>query len=70
MNSFALAAIATTKTQVDPNDVKPGWLALSIVIILCVATYFLLRSFVKHSRKANEPWDSDAVDTNDTSSEA
>lgn len=34
-----------------------------IVGILIVATYFLLRSFVKHSHRAKQPWDDDDTGT-------
>ena len=69
MHPFALAVIAantlhTSEKPLDPNDVKPGYLALSIVIIMCVATFFLLRSFVKHSKKASQPWEGEPGGTN------
>lgn len=60
MNSFAFAVLAASEKPLDPNDVKPGWLALAIVVLMCVATYFLLRSFVKHTRKAGQPWEGDS----------
>ena len=62
MNSLAFAVLAAEK-PLDPNDVKPGWLALWIVILLCVALFFLLRSFVKHTRKASQPWEGDTNGT-------
>lgn len=37
----------------DPNDVKPGWLALWIVIALCVALAILMRSFAKQIKKVD-----------------
>lgn len=61
MNTLALAALATRDTPLDPNEVKPGWVALLIVVILIVATYFLLRSFVKHSKKASQPWEGEST---------
>ena len=63
MNSFAFAVLTASEKPLDPNDVKPGWLALWIVILLCVATFFLLRSFVKHTRKARQPWEGDTDGT-------
>ena len=63
MHPFALALIAASEKPLDPNDVKPGYLALSIVIILCIATAILLRSFVKHSKKAAQPWEGDSAGT-------
>ncbi len=66
MHPFAFALIAASEKPLDPNDVKPGYLALSIVIIMCVATFFLLRSFVKHSKKAAQPWESESAETGGT----
>lgn len=63
MNTLALATLVAREKPLDPNDVKPGYVALLIVILLCVATYFLLRSFVKHTRKASQPWEGDTGDT-------
>jgi len=63
MKSLVFAAIAAAEKPLDPNDVKPGYLALLIVILMCVATFFLLLSFVKHTRKANQPWEGDSGDT-------
>ncbi|MBC7633464.1 hypothetical protein [Aeromicrobium sp.] len=58
MNSFALAAtVAMRTTPLDPNDVKPGWVALGIVVLLIIATAFLCVSFLRHSKKAMRPWD-------------
>jgi hypothetical protein len=57
MNAYAIAALVTAENPLDPNDVKPGWVALGIVVALCVATYLLARSFLKHSKKAQQPWD-------------
>lgn len=61
MNTLTLAALATRDTPLDPNDVKPGWVALLIVIILIVATFFLLRSFMKHTKKAAQPWEGEST---------
>jgi hypothetical protein len=63
MNSYAFAALAASEKPLDPNDVKPGYVALLIVILMCVATFFLLRNFVKHTRKASEPWEGESTDT-------
>ncbi|MCW2748421.1 MAG: hypothetical protein JWP10_1563, partial [Nocardioidaceae bacterium] len=37
----------------DEDQVKPGWVAFAIVIALCVALFFIMRSFAKHVRKAS-----------------
>lgn len=66
MNVYAIAALATAENRLDPNDVKPGWIALGIVVALCVATYFLARSFLKHSKKAQQPWEGEDRDAGRT----
>ncbi len=63
MNTFALAVITASDKPFDPNDVKPGWVALGIVLLMCLATALLLVSFIKHTRKAREPWESEKRDT-------
>jgi divalent metal cation (Fe/Co/Zn/Cd) transporter len=55
MNAYAIAALAA-EPAFSKEDVKPGWVALGIVAILCVATYFLVRSFIRHAKKAQQPW--------------
>lgn len=57
MNTLVAAGFYLRDTPLDPNDVKPGWLALGLVAVLCVAVVVLVRSFVKHARRAREPWD-------------
>lgn len=52
-------ASATRDKPLDANDVKPGWIALGVVVLLCIATYFLAKSFLRHSKKALQPWDSE-----------
>ena len=66
MSAYAVlatfAAAGSRDTPLDPNDVKPGWVALGIVCILIVATYFLCRSFLSHARKAQKPWEGEDAD--------
>lgn len=66
MHAYALladlAAAGTRDKPLDPNDVKPGWVALGIVVILCVALFFLCRSFLTHARKSQTPWEGEDVD--------
>ncbi len=57
-----LATAGTRDTPLDPNDVKPGWVALGIVVILIIATFLLCRSFLAHSRTALKPWDGEEND--------
>ncbi len=39
----------------DPNDVKPGWVALGLVVALAVATFLLWRSMNSQLRKIQLP---------------
>jgi hypothetical protein len=63
MSSYAFAALVAAAKPLDPNDVKPGWIALGVVVLLCIATYFLARSFIKHARKAQQPWEGENGDS-------
>lgn len=58
-----LASEGTRKGPLDPNDVKPGWVALGIVVILIIATAILCRSFLAHARKASKPWEGEDADS-------
>jgi hypothetical protein len=51
-----ITALVSADVPLTPDNVKPGWLALGIVALLCLATFFLARSFMKHTRRASEPW--------------
>jgi len=60
MLSVVLSTVAQAAAS-DPvpsdNDVKAGWVALVVVLLLVVAVVFLLRSFTKQLKKverANE----------------
>lgn len=59
----ALANATTRDKPLDPNDVKPGWVALGIVIILCIAVALLCWSFLKHAKKAEQPWEGEEADS-------
>lgn len=59
MNSYVFAALVAAEKPLTPENVCPGWIALMTVLALVVATYFLARSFLKHSRKAQQPWEGD-----------
>lgn len=63
MNTLALAVMTAVDKPATVEETRPGYLALLIVILMCVATYFLLRSFVKHTHKASEPWEGDSTGT-------
>ena len=51
-----LRGLVTADVPLTPENVRPGWLAMLIVGILILALVVLLRSFIKHSKKAAEPW--------------
>jgi hypothetical protein len=51
-----ITAFVSADVPLTPENVKPGWLALGVVALLCLATFFLARSFIKHARRASEPW--------------
>ena len=52
---FVTADVPLTK-----DNVRPGWVAMGVVALLGVAVFVLIRSFIKHTRKAAEPWESDS----------
>jgi len=51
-----LIDVATADVPLTPENVRPGWIAMLVVGLLIVALVVLLRSFVKHARRASEPW--------------
>ncbi|MGH3474743.1 MAG: hypothetical protein ACRDOT_07520 [Aeromicrobium sp.] len=51
-----LLGVVTAEVPLTPENVRPGWLAMLVVGLLIVALVVLLRSFVKHARRAAEPW--------------
>jgi hypothetical protein len=51
-----LLALATAEVPIDEQHVRPGWIAMVVVGLLILATVVLMRSFVKHARRAREPW--------------
>ena len=57
-----LRGLASADVPLTPENVRPGWLALLVVGILILATVVLLRSFVKHSKRAAEPWEGEERD--------
>ncbi|GAA1129480.1 hypothetical protein GCM10009630_29230 [Kribbella jejuensis] len=45
------AMISLQTAEIDPNVVKPGWVALLIVLALGVATFLLWRSMAKQLKR-------------------
>ena len=41
------------RAPLEPEDVKPGWVALVIVLLMAVATYLLWRSMNRQLKKVN-----------------
>jgi hypothetical protein len=57
-----LLDVTMADVPLTPENVRPGWLAMLVVAILIAATVLLLRSFVKHSKRAAEPWEGEERD--------
>lgn len=53
---------AADPSGLDPETVKPGWLGLAVVLGLALAVTVLVRSFAKHTRRANQPWEGERAD--------
>ena len=51
----------------EAEDVKPGWVALVLVILLGIATFLLWRSMNKQLRKIDVPTRAELDAANDTS---
>jgi hypothetical protein len=64
MTPYAFAAFVSAEKPLTPENVRPGGLAFLVVMVLCVAVFFLARSFLKHSKKAQEPWEGESPTDN------
>ncbi|TCM47840.1 hypothetical protein EV648_104234 [Kribbella sp. VKM Ac-2568] len=72
-----LLSIKLPATEIDPNSVKPGWVALLIVLALGAATVLLWRNMGKQLKKidfdpdagARDQAPSDAPPTTDSSAD-
>jgi ABC-type nickel/cobalt efflux system permease component RcnA len=51
MNTLLTAAAVLA--AVNPAEVKPGWLALVIVLLMCLATFLLWRSMNHQLKKVH-----------------
>lgn len=54
--------VASNPQPIDWQNAQPGFTALIVVGILFVAMVFLVRSFLKHARRAGEPWEGEGED--------
>ncbi|MGI8992843.1 MAG: hypothetical protein ACR2FP_00945 [Nocardioidaceae bacterium] len=52
---MTLSSASVLFVAYNPEDVKPGWIALVLVIALAVATYLLWRSMNKQLRNIDVP---------------
>ncbi|GAA0960739.1 hypothetical protein GCM10009554_76170 [Kribbella koreensis] len=57
-----LLTISPPMTEIDPNSVKPGWVALLIVLVLGGATVLLWRNMGKQLKKIDFDPDAGARD--------
>ena len=68
MNSLWTVLLPLAQNTPSPQDVKPGWLALVVVLLMAGAVVLLGFSLVKHLRRARTNFEKrDAVDGTDTS---
>lgn len=51
----AAARLVSEPLALDPNKVKPGWIAFFIVIGLCIATFFLWRNMNTQLKRITVP---------------
>ncbi len=59
MGEILTVLVTAEQRGLDPNIVRPGWLALGIVAALGVAVFLLSKSFAKHAKKAAQPWEAE-----------
>ena len=53
MNFLWTVVVPLVDQAPDPEDVKPGWLGLTVFLLLALAVVFLAFSFLKQLRKVN-----------------
>jgi len=55
--------LSAANPPIDWKHAQPGYAGLIVVLILFAAMAFLVRSFIKHARKAREPWPGEETDS-------
>lgn len=55
--------LAAANPPIDWHQTRPGYAGLIVVLVLFAAMAFLVRSFLKHARKAREPWPGEETDS-------
>lgn len=53
------AAMAVHKVPKDGEGVKSGPIGLAVILLLCVAVYFLFKSMSKHLKRVREEFPAD-----------
>ena len=49
--------LSAAAAPIDWRNAEPGFTALIVVGLLFLSMVFLVRSFLKHARRAREPWE-------------
>ncbi|MFT4189390.1 MAG: hypothetical protein QM621_12505 [Aeromicrobium sp.] len=62
VGAFLFTASGNEQPGLDPDVVRPGYVALGIFLAMCVALALLMWSFAKVSRQAREPWEGEEDD--------
>lgn len=61
----AVLVASGERRELDPDIVKPGWVALGIFLAMAVALALLMWSFARISRRAREPWEGEEPESSD-----
>ncbi|HET7172687.1 MAG TPA: hypothetical protein VFI30_00225 [Nocardioidaceae bacterium] len=51
-----MSSVVLILAEVSPSKVKPGWLALIIVLALCIASFLLWRNMNRQLKKIKVPY--------------
>ena len=57
-----IAVLSAANPPIDWRNAEPGFTALIVVGALFLAMVFLVRSFLKHAKRAREPWEGEDED--------
>ncbi|GAA1738701.1 hypothetical protein [Aeromicrobium alkaliterrae] len=63
----AVLVAAGDRRELDPNIVRPGWVALGIFVLMAISLALLMWSFARVSRRARAPWDGEDAEASDES---
>jgi hypothetical protein len=62
ISGSSFAPLAQRAAEARTSEIGPGLLAFGIVVLLAVATFFLLRSMMQHIRKVPPSFDNEPAD--------